>query len=141
MFFSLVDYGGKQANTKINLLNVDGKRIDDTWRVVHIPLSSFHAASKGVNLENIKELRIEFQRQGFVHLDAIQIVPFLHEERKLRHEGLFAEACPLPWMKINFGGEWEAIRQFSGLTWDGSSLSLNYNEMDWTRNGMDLVWL
>ena len=30
MFFSLVDYGGKQANTKINLLNVDGKRIDDT---------------------------------------------------------------------------------------------------------------
>ena len=39
--FSLVDYGGKQANTKINLLNVDGKRIDDTWRVVHIHFRLF----------------------------------------------------------------------------------------------------
>ena len=71
MFFSLVDYGGRQATSKINLLNVEGQRLDEEWRTAHIPLATFRAAAKGLNLENVKELRIEFQREGHVHLDAI----------------------------------------------------------------------
>ena len=136
MFFSLVDYGGKQANTKINLLNVDGKRIDDTWRIVHIPLSSFHAALKGVNLENIKELRIEFQRQGFVHLDAIQIVPFHHEERKLTSRGSVCRSLPVA---LDENQLWWGVGGNPAVQWvdrgDGSSLSLNYN-----RDGLDREW-
>ena len=34
MLFSLVDYGGNQAYAKINLLNVEGQKLDDTWRKV-----------------------------------------------------------------------------------------------------------
>ena len=57
MFFSLVDYGGRQATSKINLLDVEGQTFDNQWRKAHIPLSAFRAASRGVNLENIKELQ------------------------------------------------------------------------------------
>ena len=83
MFFSLIDYAGRQATSKINLLDVEGQTFDDQWRKAHIPLSAFRAASRGVNLENIKELRIEFQREGCVHLDGIRIVPFEHQGEKL----------------------------------------------------------
>ena len=82
MFFSLIDYAGRQATSKINLLDVEGQTFDDQWRKAHIPLSAFRAASRGVNLENIKELRIEFQREGCVHLDGIRIVPFEHQGEK-----------------------------------------------------------
>ena len=83
MFFALIDYAGRQATSKINLLDVEGQTFDNQWRKAHIPLSAFRAAARGVNLENIKELRIEFQREGCVHLDGLRIVPFDHEGEKL----------------------------------------------------------
>ena len=107
MLFSLVDYGGNQAYAKINLLNVEGQKLDDTWRKVHLPLLAFKAASKGVNLKNIKELRIEFQREGFVHLDAIQLVPFRHEAEVLASRGSVCQGFPIPLDSQNSRGiEW-----------------------------------
>lgn len=135
MFFALVDYAGKQANSKINLLNVEGQRLDDTWRKVVIPLSTFKAASKGVNLANIKELRIEFQREGFVHLDAIQIVPFQHEVKRLSPRGSVCQDLPiqLDSNKLWWGLESNTVQWMQPS--DGTSLALNYN-----RNGIDKAW-
>ena len=89
-----------------------------------------------MNLENIKELRIEFQRQGFVHLDAIQIVPFLHEERKLSSRGSVCKSLPVA---LDENQLWWGVGGNPAVQWvergDGSSLSLNYN-----RDGLDKEW-
>lgn len=129
MLFSLVDYGGNQAYAKINLLNVEGQKLDDTWRKVHLPLLAFKAASKGVNLKNIKELRIEFQREGFVHLDAIQLVPFRHEAEVLASRGSVCQGFPIPLdsTKLSWGlnGESGTAKWVDdGL---GSALELDYD--------------
>ena len=50
MFFSLVDYGGVRP-LKINLLNVEGQKLDEEWRTAHIPLATFRASEKGLNLK------------------------------------------------------------------------------------------
>lgn len=76
MFFSLLDYGGKHCNSKINFLGIEGGTIDSRWRCVKIPLKSFNYRKKGVNLQNIKELRIEFKNSGAVHMDEIKLVPY-----------------------------------------------------------------
>lgn len=76
MFFSLLDYGGKQCNSKINYLGIEGGTIDSEWRKVQIPLKSFNYKKKGVNLKNIKELRLEFQKTGDVHIDEMKIVAY-----------------------------------------------------------------
>ena len=78
VFFSLQDYAGKQCNAKMNLLDVEGGVFDGQWRLAQIPLRSFHAHQKGVNLANIKELRLEFQRQGHIHIDAMSLVAYEH---------------------------------------------------------------
>ncbi len=78
MFFALTDYSGKQCMSKINILDIEGGVIDTTWRKVLIPLPSFNHEKKQVNLSNIKELRLEFQREGDIHLDRIRIVPHEH---------------------------------------------------------------
>ena len=78
MFFALVDYAEKQCFSKLNLLNIDGSKIDQQWRKVLIPLSTFKYEKKGVNISNIKELRIQLQNKGDFHLDDIKIVPHQH---------------------------------------------------------------
>ena len=78
MFFALVDYAEKQCFSKINLLNIEGGKIDQQWRKVLIPLSTFKFQNKGVNISNIKELRIQLQNKGDFHLDDIKIVPHKH---------------------------------------------------------------
>ena len=115
MFFSLVDYGGRQAASKINLLNVEGQRLDEEWRTVRIPLATFRAADKGLNLENVKELRIEFQREGHVHLDAIQIVPFHHEGTLLEARGkdIYQE---LP-LVMNARNQWWGLNGSRTMGW------------------------
>ncbi len=82
MFFSLWDYGGKQCSSKINYLDIEGGVIDKNWTKVRIPLQAFNYERKGVNMSNIKELRIEFQQSGSVHIDDMKIVPHEHNYTK-----------------------------------------------------------
>ena len=75
MFFILEDYSGKQCRAKINYLDLEGGKIDTQWRRIRIPLQAFNYEKRGVNMSNIKELRLEFQRNGHLHIDNIVIVP------------------------------------------------------------------
>ena len=75
MFFVLVDYSGKQCRANINYLDLEGGKIDSKWRRIRIPLQSFNYTKRGVNMSNIKELRLEFQKKGELHIDNIVIVP------------------------------------------------------------------
>ncbi len=84
MFFVLVDYGGNQCRANINYLNLEGGRIDTSWRQIRIPFNAFNYEKNGVNMRNIKELRIEFQRKGDVHIDNIVIVPHEHNYNKTK---------------------------------------------------------
>ena len=84
MFFILVDYGGNQCRAKINYLDLEGGKIDTQWRRVRIPLQSFNYEKRGVNMSNIKELRLEFQRKGDLHIDNIIIVPNEHNYKKFK---------------------------------------------------------
>ena len=84
MFFVLVDYGGNQCRANINYLNLEGGRIDTEWRRIRIPFHAFNYEKNGVNMGNIKELRIEFQRKGDIHIDNIVIVPHEHNYKKTK---------------------------------------------------------
>ena len=84
MFFILVDYGGNQCRTKINYLDLEGGKIDTQWRRVRIPIQSFNYEKRGVNMSNIKELRLEIQRKGDLHIDNIVIVPNEHNYEKFK---------------------------------------------------------
>ena len=84
MFFILVDYRGNQCRTKINYLDLEGGKIDTQWRRVRVPLQSFNYEKRGVNMSNIKELRLEFQRKGDLHIDNIIIVPNEHNYKKFK---------------------------------------------------------
>ena len=82
MFFSIWDYGGKQCFSKINYLDIEGGYIGQNWTKVRIPLQSFNYKKRGVNISNIKELRVEFQQSGSVHIDDMKIVPHAHNYNK-----------------------------------------------------------
>ena len=82
MFFVLVDYGGNQCRANINYLDLEGGKIDNKWRRIRIPLKAFNYEKRGVNMSNIKELRLEFQRKGDIHIDNIIIVPHQHNFKK-----------------------------------------------------------
>ena len=84
MFFILVDYGGNQCRAKINYLDLQEGKIDTEWRRVRIPLKAFNYEKRGVNMSNIKELRLEFQRKGDLHIDNIVIVPHEHNYKKTK---------------------------------------------------------
>lgn len=78
LFFSLLDYSEKQCFGKINILGIENGEITQKWTKVTIPLSTFPYWKKGVNMGNIKELRIELQRSGNIHIDDIKLVPHNH---------------------------------------------------------------
>ncbi len=82
MFFILVDYAGKQCRANINYLNLEEGKIDTQWRRIRIPLSAFNYEKRNVNMSNIKEMRLEFQRKGDLHIDNIVIVPHEHHYKK-----------------------------------------------------------
>ncbi len=84
IFFVLVDYGGNQCRANINYLNLEGGRIDTEWRRIRIPFHAFNYEKNGVNMGNIKELRIEFQRKGDIHIDNIVVVPHEHNYKKTK---------------------------------------------------------
>ena len=84
MFFILVDYGGNQCRANINYLDLEGGKIDSEWRRIRIPFQAFNYEERGVNMSNIKELRLEFQRKGDIHIDNIIIVPHEYTYNKTR---------------------------------------------------------
>jgi hypothetical protein len=84
MFFILVDYGGNQCRANINYLDLEGGKIDTAWGRIRIPLQAFNYEKRGVNMSNIKELRLEFQRKGDLHIDNIIIVPHEHNYKNTR---------------------------------------------------------
>ena len=86
MFFILEDYGGNQCRTNINYLDIEGGKIDTQWRKIRIPLQAFNYEKRGVNMSNIKELRLEFQRSGHLHIDNIVIVPHEHNYKITSNE-------------------------------------------------------
>ena len=51
---------------------------------IRIPFHAFNYQKNGVNMSNIKELRIEFQRKGDIHIDNIVIVPHEHNYKKTK---------------------------------------------------------
>jgi len=78
IIFGLVDYSEKQCFSKINILGMEDGMVDEQWRKVTIPLSTFKYFKKGLNITNVKELRVQLINQGNFHLDDIKIVPHSH---------------------------------------------------------------
>lgn len=104
MFFILEDYGGNQCRTNINYLNLEGGKIDTEWRRIRIPLQAFNYKKREVNMSNIKELRIEFQRKGDLHIDNIIIVP--HQHNYKRTKDIFTKVFDTHPIRIGGGKEY-----------------------------------
>ena len=140
MFFGLTDYSGKQCMSKINILDIEGGFIDTTWRKVLIPLPSFNHEKKEVNLANIKELRLEFQREGDIHIDRIRIVPHDHNFKKTntRYTKIFKEHP----IQIGQGREyWWGVNSLYSSSFSFNDESIheriyaNISEKDWKEFG------
>ena len=108
MFFGLVDYAGRQCMTKINFLGMDDGLLDTSWRKVRIPLRAFNYQRRGVNMANIKELKIEFQRKGHVHIDEVQIVRYDHHY-PIEPDQSIDIVAELPWKIGTMPEEWWGI--------------------------------
>ena len=108
MFFGLVDYAGRQCMTKINFLGMDDGLLDTSWRKVRIPLRAFNYQRRGVNMANIKELKIEFQRKGHVHIDEVQIVRYDHHY-PIEPDQSIDVVAELPWKIGTMPEEWWGI--------------------------------
>jgi len=121
MFFILVDYGGNQCRAKINYLDLEEGKIDTEWRRVLIPLQAFNYEKRGVNMSNIKELRLEFQRKGDLHIDNIVIVP--HEHNYMKTKDTFTKVFNSQPIKLGVGKEywWGINTKYSSSLQFGSS--------------------
>ena len=121
MFFILEDYGGKQCRAKINYLDLEGGKIDTQWRQIRIPFQAFNYEKRGVNMSNIKELRLEFQRKGDLHIDNILIVPHEHNYKKTKDT--FTKVFNSQPIKLGVGKEywWGINTKYSSSLQYGSS--------------------
>ena len=79
MLFALVDYSEKQCFSKMSYLGFEDGIVDESWRKITIPLSTFKYKEKGVNISNIKELRVQLQNKGNFHIDDMKIVKHKHQ--------------------------------------------------------------
>ena len=115
MFFILEDYSGKQCRAKINYLDLEGGKIDTQWRRIRIPLQAFNYEKRGVNMSNIKELRLEFQRNGHLHIDNIVIVP--HEYRYKNTSDKFTKVFDSHPVQLGVGKEywWGINTKYSSI--------------------------
>ncbi len=104
MFFILVDYGGNQCRANINYLDLEGGKIDAKWRRIRVPLQAFNFEKRNVNMGNIKELRLEFQRKGSLHIDNIVIVPHEHKYKKTKDS--FSKAFDSQPIQLGVGKEY-----------------------------------
>ena len=101
MLFGLSDYSGKQCFSKVNILGMEDGVIDQKWRKVSLPLSTFNYNKKGVKISNIKELRVQLMKKGNFHIDDIKLVPYNHPY-KISTETFTKKFNTLP---INLGSE------------------------------------
>jgi len=76
ILFSLADYSGNQCFSKISILGMEDGIVDQKWRKVTIPLPTFKHEKKGVNISNIKDLKIQLMNKGDFHIDDIKVVPY-----------------------------------------------------------------
>ena len=121
MFFILVDYGENQCRAKINYLDLEGGKIDTEWRRIRIPLQAFNYEKRGVNMGNIKELRLEFQRKGDLHIDNILLVP--HEHNYSMTKDTFTKVFDAHPVQLGVGKEywWGINSKYSSSIKFGSS--------------------
>ena len=150
MFFILVDYGGNQCRAKINYLDLEEGKIDTEWRRVRIPLQAFNYEKRGVNMSNIKELRLEFQRKGDLHIDNIVIVP--HDHNYMKTKDTFTKVFNSQPIKLGAGKEywWGINTKYSsslqfGSSFNNESVVVNLdksNEVNWNTFGFSpYQWL
>jgi hypothetical protein len=106
-----------------------------------------------VNLENIKELRIEFQREGCVHLDGLRIVPFDHEGEKLSSRS--EDVCGALPLDLDRSKLWWGIQEeapsssvfwsespgnsFLVLKHDKSGINVGWNAFGVALNGWEML--
>lgn len=113
MLFALSDYSGKQCFSKVNILGMEDGVIDQKWRKVSLPLSTFNYNKKGVKISNIKELRIQLMKKGNFHIDDVKLVPYKHPY-KISTENFTKKFNTLP---LNLGDEkkywWGVNESFS----------------------------
>ena len=158
MFFILEDYSGKQCRAKINYLDLEGGKIDTKWRRIRIPLQAFNYEKRGVNMSNIKELRLEFQRNGHLHIDNIVIVP--HDYRYKNTSDKFTkvfDSHPVQlgvgkeyWWGINtkyssrlkFGGFFknESVVVDSGMSKDDSWNTFGFSPFKWMHVDLSSIY-
>ena len=143
MFFVLVDYRGNQCRAKINYLDLEGGKIDSKWRRIRIPLQSFNYKKRSVNMGNIKELRLEFQRKGELHIDNIIIVPHNHNYKKTKDT--FTKVFDKHPIRIGFGKEywWGINEKYSsslkfGNTFENESVIV---DIDLSEKALEYIWL
>ena len=120
MFFVLLDYGGNQCRANINYLDLEGGKIDSDWRRIRIPLQAFNYKKRNVNMSKIKELRLEFQRMGDLHIDNIIIVPHKHNYQNSRET--FTKVFNTHPIQIGVGKEywWGINKKYSSCLQFGS---------------------
>ena len=134
LFFILVDFGGNQCRAKINFLDLEGGKIDTEWKRIRIPFQAFNYEKRGVNMGNIKELRLEFQRKGDLHIDNIIIVP--HEYNYKRTKDTFTKVFDSHPVQLGYGKEywWGINTNYSsslqfGASFENESVVVDIDEI------------
>ena len=89
--------------SKNKLLDLEGGKLIQNGEE-YIPLQSFNYKKRSVNMGNIKELRLEFQRKGELHIDNIIIVPHNHNYKKTKDT--FTKVFDKHPIRIGFGKEY-----------------------------------
>ena len=143
MFFILEDYGGNQCRANINYLEIEEGKIDANWKKIRVPLLAFNYKKKEVNMSNIKELRLEFQRKGNIHIDNIIIVP--HEHNYTISENRFIKKFNSHPIQLGSGKEywWGVNTKYSnnlqfGNSFENESIVVNQfksKESNWNTFG------
>ncbi len=140
MFFVLSDYGGKQCRANINYLNLEGGKIDTVWRKIVVPLQAFNYKKRGVNMSKVKELRLEFQRTGDIHIDNIVIVQHNHDFHKTNDTSVKAYYS---WpVQLGIGKEhwWGINTKYSSCFQFGESFTNESVLVDFKKSSIDPQW-
>ena len=140
MFFVLEDYGGNQCRANINYLDLEGGKIDTEWRKIRIPLQAFNYEKRDVNMSNIKELRLEFQRNGHLHIDNIIIVPHEHNYKKTNY--IFTKVFNFHPIQLGAGKEywWGINTKYSSSLQFGDSFKNESVVVELDESKKDLTW-
>lgn len=90
---ALEDYSGGQAWTGVFANYIEGQKITENWTRVQIPLSAFDLTQFDADITSIKHLIIQFDSEGEIFLDELQIVPAQTIESKTIHVPLTTTAA------------------------------------------------